>query len=91
MEYRPNSTLERTVDIGPDFINLLFTEKCVTNRIINLWSGPRYITYNTKASRLQSFINWPQGINLSTESLNDAGFFYIGAIHIQFQRIGHFV
>jgi hypothetical protein len=48
MEYRPNSRPERTVDIGPDFFTILFTENYDTIRVINVWNGPRYITYNTK-------------------------------------------
>jgi hypothetical protein len=43
-----------------------------------LWSGPKYLNYNSIAARLRAFITWPRGMNPSPDSLSSTGFYYTG-------------
>jgi len=46
-----------------------------------IWDGPHCLGFNTKASRLRSYVHWPRGMNPSHESLSTAGFYFTGTRH----------
>ena len=63
MEYRPNSWPDRSRPLQSDTI---------------IWQGPKYLIFDTKDSRLKSYVHWPHGMNPSSESLSEVGFYYTG-------------
>jgi len=50
MEYRPNSRSERSSPLKSATI---------------IWQGPKYFIFNSKDSRLKSYVHWPHGIKPS--------------------------
>ena len=63
-------------DIDPDSHN--FPQHFAINRATILWDGPKHAAYNSKATRLRSYIDWPHGMNPSPHSLRTAGFYFSG-------------
>jgi len=47
-----------------------------------IWDGPHCLGFNTKASRLKSYVHWPRGMNPSPESLSTAGFYFTGKCYL---------
>jgi len=43
-----------------------------------IWDGPRCLGFNTKDSRLKSYVHCPRGMNPSPESLSTAGIYFTG-------------
>jgi len=43
-----------------------------------IWDGPHCLGFNTKASRIESYVHWPRGMNPSPESLSTASFYFTG-------------
>ena len=43
-----------------------------------IWDGTRCLGFNTKASRLKTYVHWPRGMNPSSESLSTAVFYFTG-------------
>ena len=80
-----DSTPKRSPDIPPDphVVNRAMMEHYIQKRSIDYWAGPKYLAYNSLASRLRTFNNkWPQGKKPSPASLSEAGFFYDGELQI---------
>jgi len=63
MEYRPNCRPEQSSPLQSATI---------------IWQGPKYLIFDTKDSRLKSYIHWPFGTNPSPHSLSAASFYYTG-------------
>ena len=88
MEYRPNSRSENSTKRLPlqSLTQPSLLEHYVLTRATGHWDGPKYVTYNTKSSRLQSFIihDWPHVIDLKPNALSEVGFFFTCKIHTIF-------
>jgi len=61
-------------------------EHYVLTWAIDHWFGPKYETYNAKSSRPQTFVihNWPHMMDLPSNALSEAGFFFTGMILVKY-------
>ena len=83
MESRPNSGPENPTRLPLQSITQdAVLEHYVLTRAIDRWYGRKYETYNAKSARLQIFVihDWPHMMDLPTNFLSEAGFFFTGMI-----------
>ena len=61
-------------------------EHYVLTRATAHQDGPKYVTYNTKSSRLQTLVihDRPHMLDITPNALSEAGFFFTGKIHTIF-------
>jgi len=80
---RPNSSPENSTRVPFQSITQdAVLEHYVLTRAIDRWYGRKYETYNAKSARLQIFVihDWPHMMDLPTNFLSEAGFFFTGMI-----------
>jgi hypothetical protein len=86
-EYRPNSRSENSTSLPLQSLKQhSVLEYYVLTRATAYWGGPNYVTYNTKSSRLRTFVIhvWPHILDLTLNALSEAGFFFTRKINTIF-------
>jgi len=81
MEYRPNSRSENPTRLPLQSLTQhSVLEHYVLTRASDHCVGPKYVTYNAKSSRIQSFVSHdrPHMLDLLPDALSVAGFFFTG-------------
>jgi len=87
MEYRPNSKPEEnSIALNTESFPLPLSEHYILTRAVNVWDGPKFVTYRTNDARLKSFVihEWPLEWHPKPSALSDAGFFYTGKTYMLF-------
>jgi len=81
MQYRPNSKPEeKSTALNTESFPLPLSEHYILTRAVDVWDGPKFVTFRTKEARLKSFVihEWPLEWHPKPSALSAAGFFYTG-------------
>ena len=81
MEYRPNSKPEeKWTALKTESVPLPLSEHYILTRAVDVWDGPKFVTFRTKEARLKSFVihEWPLEWHPKPSASIAAGFFYTG-------------
>jgi len=89
MDDTRDSNIERPVDIGLDVRPVQsMTDYFLVKRAVTLWTFRRFSTYNSYATRLQTFEDrWAADKRRTPHSLSEAGFYYDCEIYTIIQII----